>query len=181
MPAQIQIRFVSFQYRRWMRAAAKEIKVAGVEEDRLPYRMAIDYSDLLRVNITGGKFEASYKPYNIRYHDWKYNVFGSNYGFWRLRGELFRSISVFKHRDGKLRGWMGGIPSGEMDSGNVSWLGKGDKGRRIPIALYARWMEYGRRGQPPRPLFEPTLAEYHTEGAIGQLAFTESKIKGAWR
>jgi hypothetical protein len=177
----VQIRFVSFQYNRWKRATEKEQTTAFLEEDRLPYRMATDYSDLLRVNITSGKFDAGYKPYNLRYFDWKYFVFGSNYGFWRLRGELFRAISVFKQRSGRIKGWMGGIPSGETDSGNVSWLGKGDRGRPVPIAQYARWMEFGRRGQPERPLFQPTLVEYRTGGAVKQLAATSIKFRGAWR
>ena len=177
----INIRFVGFQLKRWMRAIDKEIVTANVEADRMPYRMATDYTDLLRTNITTGKFDSSYKPYNLRYFDWKYFVFGSNYGFWRLRGELFSAITVFKHRDKKLSGWMGGIPSGEMDSGNVSWLGRGDRGRRLPIALYARWMEFGRRGQPARPLFQPTLVEYKTGGAMQRLAETRRRFSSVWK
>lgn len=164
-----------------MRACTREVDASIIEEERLPYRQATDYADLLRVNITTGKYDASYQPYNLRYFDWKYFIFGSNYGFWRLRGELFKSISVFKHSEGRKTGWMGGIPSGEMDSGNVSWLGKGDKGRRLPIALYARWMEYGRRGQPERPLFQPTLVEYQGKGAWEQALKTLAKFKGSWR
>jgi len=181
MPAGIHIKFIGFQFKRWMRACTSEMFVANLEEDRLPYRMATDYSDLLRKNIQSGKFDSSYSPYNLRYHDWKYNIFGSKYGFWRLRGELFKSISVFKHKEGKDKGWMGGIPSGEQDSGNVSWLGKGDRGRKMPIALYARYMEFGRRGQPARPLFQPTLVEYTTGGAIEQFAKTTLKFRGAWK
>lgn len=177
----ISIRFVGFQYKRWMKAALREIETAALEQSNLPRRMAIDYADLLRTNITSGKFDSSYAPYNMRYFDWKYFVFGSDYGFWRLRGELFRAISVFRHRDGKVKGWMGGIPSGEMDSGNVSWLGKGDRGRRLPIALYARWMEFGRRGQPERPLFQPTLVEYRAGGAVDQLFRTAARLRRAWR
>jgi len=172
---------VGFQLKRWFRACDRELAVAIQETDRLPYRQAVGYADKIRENIQSGKFDASYQPYNMRYFDWKYFTFGSNYGFWRLRGELFRSISVFKERDGKLKGWMGGIPSGERDSGNVSWFGQGDKGRSLPIALYARWMEFGRRGQPERPLFQPTLVQYHMGGAVQQMKLTFAKIRGAWR
>ena len=182
MGSTIRIRFIGFQLKRWLRACDKILATAALEEDRLPFRMATDYSDLIRVNITSGKYDSAYQGYNLRYYHWKYVVFrAQNVGFWKLRGQLFKSISVFKHADGKLKGWMGGIPSGEMDSGNVSWLGTGDKGRRLPIALYARWMEFGRRGQPERPLFQPTLVEYRTGKAISQFARSMAKIKGAWR
>jgi len=176
----INIRFIGFQLRRWYRACDKELLTAKLETDRLPFRMATDYADLIRVNITTAKYGSAYQAYNLRYFDWKYNVFNAKGHFWKLRGELLKAISVFKHKDGKLKGWMGGIPSGEMDSGNVSWLGKGDKGRRLPIALYARWMEFGRRGQPERPLFQPTLVEYRTGKAIEQFGRSMAKIKGAW-
>lgn len=181
MPAFVQIKFISFQLNRWNKACDKEVTVSKLEEDRLPYRQANDYADLLRVNIVSGKHTAGYQGYNIRYFDWKYNVFGSTYGFWRLRGELFKAITVFKHRQGGLKGWMGGIPSGEMDSGNVSWLGRGDRGRKMPIAQYAHWMEFGRRGQPARPMFGPTMVEYSASGAIKQLGESFRKIRGAWR
>ena len=176
----ITIRFISFQYKRWMRAIDKIRRASIIEEDRLPYRMAIDYVDALRANIMSGKFNAGYSPYNARYFQWKYFVFRSAGGFWELRGELINAMSVFKSPT-RVKGWMGGIPSGERDSGNVSWLGSGDKGRSIPIAQYANWMEFGRRGQPARPLFQPTLVEYSKEGAIRQLGITHVKIRGAWK
>ena len=181
MPSMVQIRFAGFQLKRWLRACDRELARVAIEKDRLPFRMATDYADLVRVNITTGRFDSAYQKYNERYADWKYNVFGSKGGFWKLRGELFKSIAVFRHSDGKLSGWMGGVPSGEMDSGNVSWLGKGDRGRRLPIALYARWMEFGRRGQPERPLFQPTLVQYRTGKAIEQFTRSMATIKGAWR
>ena len=89
--------------------------------------------------------------------------------------------SKHREKEGTAKGWMGGVPSGEMDSGNVSWFGRGDRGRRLPIALYARWMEFGRRGQPERPLFQPTLVEYRTGKAIEQFGKSMAKIRGAWK
>jgi len=177
----VGIKFVGFQIKRWIAACLLEQRTVEEERDRLPYRQAIDYSDMLRQNITSGKFDSGYSPYNMRYFNWKYNVFKSTGGFWKLRGELLAAISVFKMREGKSLGWMGGIPSGETDSGNVSWFGTGDKGRRMPIAQYARWLEFGRRGQPERPLFQPTLVEYKDGGAKKQLAITSLRIKGAWK
>ena len=60
---------------------------------------------------------------------------------------------------------------GVMDSGKKSWFGKADKGPRKEIAWYGRMGEYGRTGQPARPLFEPTLDEYLIEAdGIGKRA-----------
>ena len=95
----LNVRFVGFQLKRWFRACGREIQRAIEESDRLPYRQAVDYSDLLRQNISTGKFDAAYSPYNLRYFDWKYNIFGSSGGFWELRGELLGAISVFKFQD----------------------------------------------------------------------------------
>lgn len=95
-----------------------------------------------------------------------------------MRGELMRSLTTIRL---SAKGWLGGIPSGVMDSGNVSWLGGGDKGRPVPIALYAQWMEFGRRGQPARPLFAPTLNEYAKGGAIKRGSESLGKIRSGWR
>lgn len=139
--------------------------------------MSIEYVDDIRKNIFSGRFSSTYSPYNARYEYWKYNVFKSFGSFWYLRGELVSSLKSFK----VPKGWMGGIPAGVMDSGNVSWLGKGDRGRPVPIAEYARWMEYGRKGQPARPLFRPTLIEYADTRAMVHLDNAKSLLIGAWR
>lgn len=78
-------------------------------------------------------------------------------------------------------GWFGGVPAGVVDSGNVSWFGKGDRGRPIPIAQYANWMEYGRRGQPARPLFGPTLIEYADGKAKVMGGNSLNQIGKGWR
>ncbi|MHA2047153.1 MAG: hypothetical protein ACW99G_20365 [Candidatus Thorarchaeota archaeon] len=173
----IQIRFVSYQYNRWKRAIDRLRKIALIQENELPRRMSIDYVDLIRKNIYTGKYNATYPRYNQRYMWWKYLVMHSVGSFWYLRGELVLSLRSRKAK----RGWFGGIPEGVLDSGNVSWLGKGDRGRRIPIAQYAHWMEYGRAGQPPRPLFRPTLIEYSQGKALVRLKEVRNMLIGAWR
>jgi hypothetical protein len=173
----IQIRFVSYQYKRWIRAIEKIKVIALSEEDNLPRKMSIEYIDEIRKNISAGRYSTTYVRYNQRYQEWKYSVFKSSGGFWELRGELMASLKSFK--SGK--GWFGGVPAGVYDSGNVSWFGQGDKGRKVLIAQYANWMEYGRRGQPPRPLFGPTLIEYSAGKAKTTAATSQHQIGKGWR
>ena len=77
--------------------------------------------------------------------------------------------------------WFGGIAAGVYDTGNVSWLGQGNKGRKVQIAQYGHWMEYGRRGQPARPLFTPTLTEYASGQASATASNSLRQIGGGWR
>ena len=74
---------------------------------------------------------------------------------------------------------MGGIQAG-MKVGGTSWFGKGDKGHFVDIAQIARWLEFGRRRQSARPLFQPTTVEYWKEGFEKRGAESLRKIKGAW-
>ena len=173
----IQVRFVSYQYKRWMRAADKIKVFALIEEGNLPRKMSIEYIDEIRKNISAGRYASSYARYNERYKEWKYQIFKSSGSFWELRGELMASLRSYK--EGK--GWFGGIPAGVYDSGNVSWFGAGNKGRRVPIAQYAHWMEFGRRGQPARPLFVPTLIEYAAGKAHVTAAVSQQQIGRGWR
>jgi hypothetical protein len=139
--------------------------------------MAFEFIDLIRDNIQTGKYDASYPAYNERYAHWKYNIYGSQGGFWFLRGDLYRSLSVFKEESG----WMAGVPAGVMDYGMKSWFGANVARRQLPIALYARWMEFGRAGQPERPLFQPTTVEYWRGGMRNKAAESLGFIKGEWR
>lgn len=173
----IQVRFVSYQYNRWMRAVEKIKKNALSEKENLPRRMSIDYCNLVRKNLLAGKYASTYARYNERYQEWKYKIFRSQGGFWELRGLLLISLKSYKSGNG----WFGGIPAGIMDTGNVSWFGKGDRGRPVPIAQYGIWMEYGRRGQPSRPLFRPTLIEYSDTQAIERLDESRIKLRESWR
>jgi len=172
----IQVRFVSYQYRRWVRAVNKLKRTALVEQDNLPRKMSIEYVDAIRKNISIGRYSTTYTRYNQRYKQWKYEVFGSIGGFWKLRGDLLASLR--SHKKGK--GWFGGVPANVWDTGGVSWFGP-KYSRRVLIAQYAHWMEYGRRGQPARPLFRPTLIEY-SEGKGNKTARNSlNQIGKGWR
>jgi hypothetical protein len=160
-----------------MRATEKLKSIALSEQENLPRRMSIEYIDEIRKNISSQRYASSYARYNQRYQDWKYNVFKSSGGFWQLRGELMGALRSYK--EGK--GWFGGIPANVTDSGNVSWFGVGDKGRPVPIAQYGHWMEYGRRGQPPRPLFNPTLIEYADGKGATSANSSQRQIGRGWK
>lgn len=173
----IRVSFVPYQYSRWIRAVDRLKRTALYEKDDLPRRMSIEYIDTIRKNIMAGKYSATYVRYNQRYQEWKYQIFKSSGGFWNLRGELMASLR--SEKSGK--GWFGGVPANVFDSGNVSWFGKGDKGRKVSIAQYANWMEYGRRGQPSRPLFGPTLIEYSDGKGKATASRSQEKIGRQWR
>lgn len=175
----ITVRFVSYQYNRWIRAIDKLRVAALSERDNLPRLMSIDYIDAIRKNIYTGKFNGTYRPYNPRYSDWKYGTYSKVAigSFWILSGDLVASLKSQKMG----RAWFGGIPAGVYDTGGKSWLGRGDRGERKLIAQYANWMEYGRRGQPSRPLFRPTLGEYVSGKALTRLGEARSKLLGGWR
>ena len=128
----IYVSFKGSHFIRWIRANHRVRTIAGHQLNDLPYRQALDYIDLIRKNISSDKYGGSYATYTRRYATWKYNIFRSTGGFWELRGELMAALKAIKIG----KGWLGGIPAGVMDSGNVSWLGIGDKGRPVPIALY---------------------------------------------
>lgn len=145
------------------------------EQDNLPYRQAVGYVNLIRENIMTQKYAASYRPYSERYYEWKYHIFGSHGGFWFLKGHLVDSLTPFK--EGK--GWMGGVPPGILVEGS-SWYGEGYTGRPAYVGEYARYMEYGRVGQPERPLFQPSLVEYREGGAQQEAIKTLNNIASRW-
>lgn len=153
--ATITIKFIPNQFRRWLNACNALSRQAITERNNLPFRLAGGYVNELRRAISSGMYDGSYPPYSPRYLYWKRNVFKSNRNFWVLKSNLVRSLTAFKFG----KGWIGGVPAGIMVSG-TSWFGGGDSGAARDVAQYARWMEYGRRGQPPRPLFQPVLNDF---------------------
>ena len=156
MALKIHITFVDFQFRRYVGALKAVTSKAVRITDELPRRQAIKYVNLLRENISIGRYYGQiYSPYSPRYLKWKRTVFKSTHGFWRLKGHLLSSLIAYRVRFG----WMGGVPPGRLVEGS-SWFGEGHTGQPRYIAQYASWMEYGRRGQPPRPLFRPTLDRF---------------------
>lgn len=75
---------------------------------------------------------------------------------------------------------MGGIEAGLM-VGGTSWFGKGDRGHVVDVAEYARFLEFGRKGQPERPLFQPTTVEYWKDEFVKKGAESLKRVRGAWR
>ena len=178
----IQVRFVSYQYKRWMRAADRLKATAFAERDDLPRRMSIDYIDTIRKYIYTNRFGATYSRYNRRYRQWKYMIFKSSGGFWHLKGDLVTALqSKWRKSTTYTSTWFGGIPSNAYDSGGKSWLGTGNRGRKMSIAQYANWMEYGRAGQPSRPLFRPTLIEYASGKGTKRLSESRQRLLGRWK
>ena len=177
----ITIKFIEADVKRYLKALVKLNAAAmGFGQQEMQRRCAVDYYQLLVKNIMSKMVpKPSYSP---RYARWKKKY--GRMGFpspWRLKGDIVASLSAFPAG----KGWMGGIPIGAMDSGGKSWLGKGDKGRSKPIAMYGSVMEhggsYGKGGtHPPRPVFGPTAKEYARAGwqKRGQEAL--NKQKAAW-
>lgn len=149
-------------------------KQAIVESDKLPYTHAVNYVNYVRSHITAGTFSSYYAPYSKRYAEWKDKYFG-NRGFWILKGHLLASLTAFRHQNG----WMGGIPAGLMVEGS-SWYGDGSTGQPRSIAEYGSWMEYGREGQPARPLFVPTMLDYANPAAKTEGLLALNRIGRKW-
>lgn len=172
----VLIRFRTGDYSKWLRATVNLAIQGTIEKNKLPQRHAINYVNAVRSNISTGKFDAAYAPYNERYYHWKYFVFKSHGGFWFLKGNLYSSLSAFRHEDG----WMGGIPAGIQVEGS-SWFGQGFEGKPRYVAQYGRWMEYGRPGQPARPLFRPTFGEYKEGQALQEMNQSMIRLRNKWR
>ena len=152
-------------------------RAVRTERSELPYRCAVDYLGVVRKNITQGTYATNYPPYNPKYAKWKVETMMAGSTFWILKRDLLRSLTVIKKR----WGYVGGIPLGAMDSGGKSWYGRGGKGKRKPITMYAKTIEFGLGKQPARPVFEPSANEYAEDGWKKQGKESLRKIKDAWR
>jgi len=169
-------RFNQLHFIRWNNALTRTSSILKLEKNDLPYRNAVAFSHLIVANINNQKYAAGYAPLNERYKEWKSKYGRTKKGFWALFNRLIGRVSAFK----VTGGWMGGIEAGHKVSG-TSWLGKGNKGHAVDIAEYARFLEFGRRRQPERPLFQPTTVEYWKEGFVKEGVQSLRKVKGAWR
>ena len=140
---------------RLFRAVDRVANTVHSMSKRFPYQMALSYADLLRKNLTTGRFSAAYPPYSLRYAEYKRIMVG-HLRPWQLFGDVLRSITVFKHGPG----FMGGIPAGLFDKGGKGWYGTGSPSA---IAAYARANEFGEGRTPARPLFRPTFEQFKDE------------------
>jgi len=155
--------------------------VATIEARDNPYRNAVAFRNLLLLNINSQKHMSRYPPYNKRYKDWKQKTVG-HLNFWKLYGHLIRNLIVFPMGVGfgRMNKWMSGITPGVTDKGNTSWL-EGNKGRPMLISVYGKWMEFGRRGQPARPIFGPTTEEYAGNRFLRMGKYSILNVRRAWR
>lgn len=141
----------------------------------VPYRSAVDFQFLVIRNLNSQRFAGGYAPYSEMYRDWKLRQkVGMQY--WKLYKDLVENIKVFKSGDG----WMSGVSPGVRATISSSMFGAAKGTRKVLISQYALWMEYGRRGQPARPLFGPTKTEYRRGGFIVQGQKALRKIKTGW-
>ena len=141
------------------------------EKRNLPYRCAVDFSNLLLQQISSQAYQLASN--RKRYREWKLGRV-SHLDHWILDGDLVSSITAFRHGTG----WMGGIPSGVYDKGGKSWYGGGPPKE---ISRYARWLEYGRTGQPERPVVQPTTVLYRNHGYLKQLRLTKRNVESKWK
>ncbi len=169
-------RFNQLHYKRFFSALNKLNAHAKREKKDLPYRNAVEFSNLVVGNINTQKYAGGYAPLNDRYKEWKAKYGKSGKEFWALFNTLIQRIAPFK----VTGGWMGGVQVG-MKVGGTSWFGKGDKGHMVDVAQYATWLEEGRAGQPARPLFAPSTVEYWKGGFLKQGTQSLHKMKGYWK
>ena len=134
-----------------------------------------------------GEWGGAARQYHPRYRVWK-ETYGRAGGmkFWVLWGDLLRNIKVFKQKYiGRHWGWMAGVQAGVMDQGGKSWRGRGRKGVPKPIAWYGRILEWGGEfGEggyhPPRPVFGPTLRDFHKEEGPKYLSRAAIRVLMQW-
>lgn len=150
--------------RRITRALERVKRSVNREREELPYRMAVDYVNLLRRNIMTQKFAGSYAPYNPRYAKWKEQYFATT-GYWVMRGEIINNLTTYRDRGYKNR-WIGGLPPSLSMVPSSSWFYPPGAGGQKPksINMYAYVNEYGGNysgySHPARPIFRPTKVEY---------------------
>ena len=157
---QIKVILKHSDLQRMYKAIHRVNNAATIQAKENPYRNAVAFRNLLLLNINSQKHMGGYAPYNKKYREWKKEKVGHSY-FWKLFGHLIKNLTVFPVGSGygRMNKWMSGITPGVMDKGGTSMYGsKG--GRPVLISAYGRWMEFGRRGQPARPIFGPTTEEY---------------------
>jgi hypothetical protein len=150
---------------RYLRAIKRIERAVDREKKELPYRMAVDYVNLLTGNILSQKHLGGAAPYNPRYEKWKSQYFQMR-GFWIMRGEVIKALTVY--RDRHPQRWVGGLPPSAGTVRGSSWFRSPGAGKPKSINMYAYVNEYGGTYggayHPPRPVFRPTKVEYERTG-----------------
>jgi hypothetical protein len=160
---------------RILRALTKVSAKTHRQAKIMPYRSAVDFQFLVIHNLTSQRFAGGYTPYSEIYQEWKLRQ-KLGMQFWKLYGDLVQNIKVFKVGTD----WMAGVTPGVRATVSSSLFGKAKEARKVLISQYALWMEFGRRGQPARPLFRPTKTEYRRGGFIIQGQKSLRRIMMGW-
>lgn len=175
----LRIVFEPNDLRRVIRAMNRIMRAVDREKVELPYRMATDYVFLLMKNIMSQKHMGGYPLYNERYRKWKSQYFMMR-GFWIMRGEVVKNLTVFRDRGYKNR-WYGGLaPDAGMVPGS-SWFMPPGSGKPKSINMYAYLNEFGGTKSPKRPIFTPTKEEYEKDGFRKRVRESRNLIGRSWK
>lgn len=75
-----------------------------------------------------------------------------------LRGAIGRDTKYKSRSTGKLLSALGASPVKVNDEGNFDIKVGFSEGRNVNNAMLANILEYGKHGQPPKPILKPTRA-----------------------
>jgi len=159
--------------------AVTKVKLAvELQKSQLPYYSAVDFQHLVIANLNSQKYASGYASYSEMYKEWKLEQ-QVGMKFWALYNDLVQNIKAFRVPLGAGQsGWIAGVVPGVTAS--ISSQMWGTVKKKVLIAQYARWMEFGRKGQPARPLFGPTKNEYRRGGFPKRGQQSLNKIKWSW-
>lgn len=107
----IRVEFVKTDFDRVMNALSGVKKEAVRQGGRLPFRCAVRYKMNVSDAIVSNKYKGRFKPYTPKYEKWKLKTVG-HLDFWRLYGDLLRSLATWKINDSGINGWVGGVAPG---------------------------------------------------------------------
>lgn len=143
----------------------------------IPQQASREYSELVKNAIINGRGIKAYTKYSPHYKAWKDSEgFGNK--FWKLQGDLERATGSHRIKETKNTcEYLGGVKAGARDSGGKNWELKGPSKE---IVTYGKWMEFGRRGQPARPLFGPMARKYYRTGYSYLVKMHFGKIHSLW-
>ena len=175
----LRIVFEPNDLRRVIRAFNRVVRAVQRESRELPYRMAVDYVNLLTKNIMTQKFAGSYKPYNTRYANWKAQYFATT-GFLVMRGSMVNALTVFRDRGYKNR-WYGGLPPDAGSVAGSSWFSPPGAGKAKSINMYAYLNEFGGTKSPKRAVYVPTKKEYEKDGFRKRVKESRNLIGRSWK
>jgi len=175
----MEVSFVSSDLFRIWKASWKVFDAAMRQAAEMPKRGSRQYAQNVIQAINAQKY--GWARHSVYYEGWKY-LHGFSPKKWVLSGELLQAINSYPLKvnigTGSTRTteYFSGIPWEIKDSGGKNFF------RNQPpqnIAWYARMLEYGRKGQPPRPLFRP---EFEAFKGIWKLNMFKAKgqIRRAW-